>query len=232
MIPTNLKSHLLWPLPFLFFIAGYYGINFFARTQETVTTPDLIGKQIPDALLAASNTQLALKIIETQEATTFTEPTILEQIPAPGMTVRVGSTVHIMVAQPPATEQTPDLITSNQTNLPKPCTITGIHVATSLPVKDGTPLAQYPEPGAPLRDTITVYKSKNDELLIMPDVTGHLVFEVEDLWKKYGLQVEVHAEHVKASKFQLTDTARITEQQPQAGTIFNVNKPPVIHLRV
>ena len=230
MTRNSIFNSLRWLIPFACFIAGYYCINIAFPTERTVTVPNLMGTSTTDALQMVSQANLCLKTIETRESKNFLFPMVLEQIPAANLSVKPRSTVYIIVAQPPAIKLTPDYSQITINNEQSEHAIKNVMVLSPKLMPSNSFIAQYPQSDTPLVVPITIYRAQNENVFIMPDCTGHLVFEVEDLCNKNGLRFEIHPS-TRSQADKLIETSRVIAQQPQPGTLFELASAPTLHIK-
>lgn len=228
---------LLWTLPFICFVAGYYTTSLFIAHSPTTITPELIGKNCTDALSYTSQANLSLKIVAIKENKNSKQPTVLEQTPAQGVVVKTRSTVHIIIAQPPATPLTQDFIHTPEHLWNVGENVSIIPIASHNTGKEKNTIAQWPEPGTPLQETTTIYSEQEPENYIMPNLIGQALYKAEDLLKKYEIHYQIHSQPDRKHSSTdspindfLPETAPIIDQQPKAGSIFSVKNAPTMHL--
>ena len=224
----------LWVMPFIFFISGYFGMNFFIPTHQ-VTTPTLIFKTIPEALELTSQESLGLIIASTKEDTLIKEPIIVQQTPLPGTKIKKNKTMYIVVAQPPSIDTMPSCIGLRLTECQK--TLHSLHTNSVYvdffsELEPDQCIAQWPEAHKNLEEHSYCYIASKKDVYLLPSLIGYQLFEVEDFLKKHGIHYKIHATIVEKKYPKLLATAKIIEQQPNANALISLKNPPTLYLHV
>ena len=224
-----------WFLPFLFFIAGYFFINYFYKKQD-ISAPDIVGKSICDAASALSKNKLNLRIIKEKEDATFTHGTILSQDPKIGKKIKQNQTVFVTVATNPPPAIAPFLVGKNQKEINQALKDKGLRSKVFLLNSNqpqGICLAQIPKQNEPLDNKkITIYVSSgNSKSIIMPDFKGLKISDIASLVEDNKIDLEItHSSPVEDEH--KCSYCIIEHQKPLSGTLIAPNKKIILQLQV
>jgi beta-lactam-binding protein with PASTA domain len=229
----SLPKKILWVLPFISFIMGYTMMKVIIPSP-TIAIPSVVGKNLLDTIETLSSCNLTAKIITKKEDSTLQEIKIIQQIPVAGTHVKPRQTVHLIIAEPKQPMMMPDMARVNEKNLEvdlrnyKKITIPLLSHQSTHSAKI---IAQFPEIATPIDYSYTLYTAAPEDLYTIPNFNGYSVFEAETMLKQNNIPYKLH-EQGRRPFHSLLDTAQIIAQQPKAGTVFSLQKPPILHLTI
>jgi len=222
-------------LPFCFFLAGYFFPTYYFHTNK-IETPNLVGKQIHEAIVITSHHNLNPRIIEQNEEPVLPEGTILHQTPHPGEKIKPHQTLFLVTAKKPAIRITPyflkkpiDTITKELAN--SDVRIKIYHIPHVFP--KGHCFAQFPKPQKPLEDnTIILYVAAHrKKIIIWPDFTNKTIEEVSTFLHDYDITPHV-VHNSMPSDLHSCSFYRIIEQRPLAGFLFSLDNTSSLHVQL
>lgn len=193
--------------------------------RKEVMVPDLRGKSVGTALELASSIGLTLK----KEAEEFDDSVpagaVLRQIPAPGMTVREGKIVRVVLSQGGETVFLPGIVGLPLRNaeilLRQRSLLLGeVSESYSLKLEKGMVLAQDPAAETSLEKNalVNVVISGGpppDGVVLMPDFRQKNISELSDWAKEQGISVQVEKD--PASLF---PSGTVLDQLPASDTVI------------
>jgi eukaryotic-like serine/threonine-protein kinase len=193
--------------------------------QEEVRTPDLTGQDIVNVIETVSQQGLQLKVDRREPHPTLPRDAVISQTPLPGVGIKKGRQVHVVVSQGPSETQAPKLVGENFRKADIMIRQSGfspgtISRASSNRVERDIVIAQEPEPGSPLErgDSISMLISTGNKvpLYVMPALTGKKAEEALKIVDRMGLQRRVITRPPGDKE---TGTDRIViHQKPAAGS--------------
>lgn len=223
-------KNLLWILPFLSFILGYRLLDYLYAVDKIVT-PNLIGRQLTDAIKIVSENNLNLRILSEQINSDLPENTILMQKPI-NQSVRPNQSIFVVISKKPTFEMIPNFGGYNETELASSLARLKLknksyYLPSILP--KGHCICQTTTSQSDLdqRKLITYISTGSTKWVVMPKL-------INRPWSDVNNFLQTH--HLKTSVKYLIDPKQITnfviEQQPAAGTIVNLEKLSQIDLCV
>jgi eukaryotic-like serine/threonine-protein kinase len=96
-------------LTIIFYYSVMYGIKFMSYKQE-VSTPNIKGEKVEDALRILHQNKLGMTLLEEQFSLEIAKGRIINQFPSPGVILKVDSNVRIIVSSGNESMTAPDLI--------------------------------------------------------------------------------------------------------------------------
>ncbi len=230
---NNILIHLKrfsWLMPFFIFISTYF-ILLFTFRPTCLVTPCLIGMPIQQALKELSGLQLGIHVMAIEHDAQLPEGMVMQQLPAPGRTIKKGQTIYVVLSEQPAKPQAPMMLYKTKEEIELAAAPLSLRVHYhSLPyaVPTGTCFAQWPAPHAALesKHMLCYVAAPQKQTIIWPDLVGMTCDEVEALLEVYSVQW-----HIEGKK---RPDALVQAQQPCAGTIITLDDSKTIkaHLRV
>lgn len=225
-------SYVSWAVPFVLFMAGY-ALAYFYMQKQSVVVPSIMGLTIQEAAGVLARHNMAMRLREEKEDEQFPEGTILQQVPAAYQRVRPQQQIFVTVAKAPQKILAPDFLHKDSIAVER--TAAHVKITTKqIQLKSRYPknlcFAQSVTPGQPLErlKMIAYISAGDDELVIMPNVVGLPFDQVQDFFKRSGVQVQV----VGLDQIQIRDKAVVVEQNPMAGTIIDLTKLKHVHVQV
>lgn len=224
----------LWLVPFIFFLGGYY------VTQRTVGSrvlqaPDLIGKNLQEAVGILAPYRLNLRILDEIEEPALPEGTILDQHPAPAANIKIHQPLGIVISHQPKPPTAPDFVNMTLSAIQKRADQSGLRLKTHFCTSEIYPadqcIAQTPPPGAPVTEkTINVYIAAHDTTpYLLPSFVGLPLDRVRTFLHTHNIPAEI-IPHEYARK--QCPNCIVVAQKPLAGSFIRSNNPPTVQLSV
>lgn len=226
-IPQSLYV-LIWFIPFIFFAFGYF-LSFINFQKKTRIVPNLIGKNLQEALLTTSAKQLALRLLQEKEDSLLPEGTIIQQSPKPYQTARLNQSIFVTISKKPKCFCAPNTLGKKIPEITAELIKHGIST-NIVTFKDkhsqGTCVAQAPQYGKEISNKkMLIYSSKGmDTLHIMPNLKQQSLKDGYKLAKQPHITVESFDTNGFPIHSEMSDYT-IIDQKPMAGSIINLKKP-------
>ncbi len=233
IIKKNLTPILL-TAPFLAFAMGY-AISFVTFQIKIKKVPNLIGKNLHQAMLNASSRQLSLRLLKEKEDDLLPEGTIIQQIPKPYQAARLNQSIFVIISKKPQPFRAPHFLGEK---IPTITPELAKHGISSKIVKfkgkhsSKICIAQAPQQGEEIANKkMILYVSKGiDNLNIMPNLKNLSLQEADNLLQQSkNITLETYDDYgalISSSSFGY----KIIDQKPMAGSIVDLNKPLSIQL--
>ena len=93
-------------IPFSMFMLGYIGTYFFVQQQE-FEVPDLVGKNVQEAIVALSALHVGVSLLAEKEDSGVSQGIILNQVPVGGSKIRAYKNVLVTVSKRPQAVKAP-----------------------------------------------------------------------------------------------------------------------------
>ncbi|MFH0898491.1 MAG: PASTA domain-containing protein [bacterium] len=243
---SKIFINLTWFFPFIAFFIGYI-LCFFVFQFRTKAIPNLIGKNLHQAMLNSSSNRFSLRLLNEKEDDLLPEGTIIQQIPKPYQFARLNQSIFVTIAKKPQPFCTPDFLGKKTLSITPELTKNGIssktislspRIESETKSKENpscqTCIAQSPQYGEPLiNKKMTLYISeKTPNLYITPNFKGLALNAIQELLEPMK---NVDCETYDTSGFSVplaTSGYKILDQKPTAGTIVDLSKPLNIQLLV
>jgi beta-lactam-binding protein with PASTA domain len=168
--------------------------------QEEVRVPDLTGQDIVTAIETVTQQGLQLKVERREPHPTMPRDTVISQTPSPGIGIKKGRPVRIIVSQGPSETQTPNLVGEHMRKAEMTVRQAGffpgaLSRAWSEDVQRDVVIAQDPAAGSPLarggKISMLVSSGKKTTMLVMPKLIGKRAEEAVRTVERTGLQHRV-----------------------------------------
>ena len=213
-----------------------YGATYMYFQRQEVRVPNVIGKDVCQALMLAQKSRLGLRLVAQREDTTVPEGTILDQIPRPALSARINQTIFLTLSKQPALEQVPDFWGQEHKQIrsyarKNDVSLTVFYVYSKYP--QDTCIAQCPLPGGVLSNkAITICISLGSlPMYVVPDVRKSTVEDVEAALTRFGVRFErIHTEPIEAEH--TCQHCLVDEQFPAPGSIVDLSKGVFMQLQV
>lgn len=184
-------------LGIVYFLYNYFVSDLFTKTEEDVVPP-LIGANY-DELKLSDYPNFKIEIQEWRASDEYAYGYILDQSPAPGRTVKVGSTVGLIVSSGAEEKKMPDLVNMTLQNaltslntMSIPVTANPIYEESDV-VTDGYVIRTEPAKDEPLTEgqVVNIYVSLGTaaDLVRVPSLVGMTVENAKALIEAKGLSV-------------------------------------------
>lgn len=240
MIPYPFLKKILYPfilfVPFIFFLSGYFTLDLLLHRSHT-TTPNVLGRSLPEALRIISAENLNIRLLSYKEDEQSQEGTILSQNPSPASSIRPQQTVFLIASCKPREQKNPtcigksyDLVTKD---LKEQNLCYKIHYVSSNHPKR-TCIAQIPDPGKESSPTpLILYFSEevDSSLILLPFFNEYPVQEVISFLTEAAIPFSLfHAQPLEPDH--TCATCVIKAQKPLGGSFIDKRNPPTIQLKV
>jgi beta-lactam-binding protein with PASTA domain len=193
--------------------------------QEEVRVPDLRGQDIVNVIETVAQQGLQLKVDRREPHPTLPRDAVISQVPAPGVGIKKGRQVHVVVSQGPSDTEALKLVGENFRKADMMIRQAGFSPGTvsrvsSDRVERDIVIAQDPEAGSPLEKggsiSLLISTGKKAPRYVMPVLTGKKAEEALRIIDRIGLQCRVIT---RPPGDKATGTDRIVmHQEPGAGS--------------
>lgn len=193
--------------------------------QEEVRTPDLTGQDIVNVIEIVTQQGLQLKVERREPHPTLLRDTVISQTPLPGIGIRKGRQVRVVVSQGPIDTLVPKLLGEHYRKADMVARQAGftpgvISRVYSESVERDLVIGQAPEAGSPHerggKINMLVSSGKKAPSYAMPKLTGKKAEEAIKIVEHLGLQHRVVS---KASgDKQASQSRMVMHQKPAAGS--------------
>lgn len=206
-------------------IASAFAVVALLLRQEEVRVPDLTGRDIVSVIEMITQQGLQLKIDRLEPHPTLARDMVISQSPAPGMGIKKGRQVRVVLSQGPTDMQAPKLVGEHFRKADMMIRQAGFSPGVVSRVSSDSAdrdvvIAQVPEPGSQLERggklNILVSAGKKIRPYAMPKLTGKRPEEAVRIVDRMGLQ---HRITMKISGDRLPAPSRVVVgQKPAAGS--------------
>jgi beta-lactam-binding protein with PASTA domain len=228
-------SSYFWLLPFFCFITGYLALQHVYRIDQ-LAAPNLIGKQLPDAVAQLSDDNLNIRLIDQKEDPDLPQGTILSQTPAAGQKVKPHQAIHVVISKQQQKKVCPLLLGKNTTEIQTELADLKIRnksypVASNQPIN--TCVAQFPSVGQVLDDprVITYISAGDKKPVLMPNFKNKSATQAIEFCKQLPQLIQLEITHADAQPRDhiCGEQCIIIDQRPLAGSLENLdNKKPLL----
>lgn len=227
----NNKLGIAWTVPFLGFAIGYLGMYFFVQ-QNSVMTPNVIGKSLQDCAEILSQNRLGIRMLKELEDSSLPEGIVMDQFPRGGHKVRPNQDIFVTVSRRPKIMLTPDFTNLKLKDMSTIVSKYGIDLNSVFLFSNhqvNSCIAQNPRPGSELgRRRVSAFISKGPfPLFIVPNFKNYSVQEVKTVLDSY----DVHLDVINTTTSSELDI-KIIDQSPAAGSIISVDRPIQVQLQI
>ena len=223
-------SKLLWILPFISFVMGYQLLNMI-YTVDKMTTPNLVGKQLTEAIKITSSHNLNLRIISEQIDADLPENTILTQKPV-HQNIKPNQAIFVVVSKKPQAQIVPNLCGYTEMEIKE------ILAKSNLKTKNyylpnmapkGYCICQTPAADATLNDhkLLTYISAGSTRWVVMPKLTGLLLTDIKNFLEMHDIKINIK---YLSDKYQPANL--VIEQKPNVGTIVSLDKLTQVEIYV
>jgi len=214
-------NSILWIIPFISFLLGYFTINLVFSVNKKITVPSVVGLQFKDAAKNLSEKNLNIRILAEKVDDDLPDGTIITQSPFETEVKHLQS-IYLTISKKPDQKLAPDFSRKEIYEINKFTQKNGIKVKSYLVpsnLKKSSCIAQFPKIDEPLEDNrITIYISNGDKKkVIFPDLRGLELQNALEFLNLYSIKPNVIENENKKQKI-------ITEQRPLPGSIVDLDK--------
>jgi eukaryotic-like serine/threonine-protein kinase len=194
--------------------------------QEEVRAPDLTGQDIVTVIDMVAQQGLQLKVDRREPHPSIPRDTVISQTPAPGIGIKKGRQVRVVVSQGSADTQSPKLVGEHFRKADMVIRQAGFSPGTvarvsSDSVERDVVIAQAPDAGSPLerggRVNMLVSTGKKTPPFVMPRLTGKKVEEAVRTIDRLGLQHRMVLKAAGDNKA-MAQVRTVLGQKPAAGS--------------
>jgi len=206
--------------------------------EEQVMIPDLIGKELTEALLEMQLKELYPRIDLRYTQTSRDKGLILEQDPPPGQIVKAGRRVRLVVSQGVIVDRVENFVTRNidDVRMDMMTLLTASAGVTLLSIREpvmyeysaerpGTILAQKPEPGTaitgPISMDFVVSRGRDNQTVIVPQFTGLSIFSALNIISDTGINFRFTQREIRDNERGET----IVSQSRTEGSTISITTP-------
>jgi len=168
--------------------------------QEEVRTPDLVGQDIVGVIETMRQQGLELKVDRREPHASLPRDTVVSQSPLPGIGIKKGRQVRVVLSQGPSDMQAPKLVGELFRKADVMIRQAGFFPGEVARVSSDTidrdiVIAQDPPAGSPIdrtaRISMLVSAGKRRPMYVMPKLTGRKAEEAVKVVDRMGLQHRV-----------------------------------------
>lgn len=203
--------------------------------KDEIVTPNVIGKSLQESVAILSRNHLNIRLLHEQEDPVLPEGTILDQLPKPYHKVKSNQNIFVTVSKRESLMQVPDFFGHQHDEVIDMAEKRGIELKTFF-VEDsgykGSCIAQSPQAGTLFerKRMIVYFSAEQSSLYIMPSFKNQPIAEVEEALTTANIAFEVLHDH-QEEEHQCA-SCRVIDQQPQAGSIIDLNRKITVQLQV
>ena len=226
---------MLWILPFLSCVLGYFVTHSFFHTKE-IPAPNFVGKSVQHAIRESSRVGINIRLLREKIDPDLKEGIVLEQLPKQSNNVKPNQYVFLTLSKHPQGIRTPDILGAAQKEISNQCRGLGVRAKTFwLPSRcpKGMCVAQFPQAGQSLdnRALVAYISSGRSKFVIFPDLRGQPISEVIKFLESEGVKIEiVHNEHDEENHD--CSECKVIDQNLMPGSIVNKTKGLYVQLQV
>lgn len=179
----------------LAFAGGVYWVT--AKGPGEITVPNLIGQRLEEARASAEACGLRIEVKQQKYADGVAPSSVLSQDPQGGSAIADGSVVWVDISVGREYVNLPDFSGFNEERACRELNDLGLNFTVILKenkeIAAGAVLGQEPEPGVRLAvgSEVTLYVSKGDLGITLPDVSGKEARSAEAELKNLGLKAVI-----------------------------------------
>lgn len=230
----NSFKHWIWLLPLICFFGSYFIFHCFFSSHH-LSTPSLIGKQLPEAIQLLSDCNLNMRVLSQKEDDDLAPGTILSQLPSAQSSIRPHQSLFVVLSKKAEQKKAPHFLQKKRFNCLEIAEKQNILVKIyeTSHITEDICIGQIPEPGQPLIDNrITLYISQClSKPILLPSFKKRPVEEITTFLTERCINFSiVHAKPV--DQLHSCKNCIVTQQKPLAGSLIDLKKPLTIQLFV
>lgn len=229
-------KHILYLLPFLFFISGYYTLAWITHVT-TAQVPPLVGLSLTEAVLRLAEQQLNVRVLAFHEEPDIAPGTIVSQIPSAGSAAKPQQRVFVVIAKEPEVTRAPSLVGIDSQQAQQSARKQGLQVQRIVVAGAGYPhdmvIAQAPQAGEAVNDGLVIIyvAGAQQAMVVMPNFVGMPVADVQRFCAEEGGTVQISYASAR-DELQGVEQCRVRDQRPLPGSIVELGKGLKIQLSV
>ena len=227
---------LLYFVPFLFFVIGYYALSRLTHVKA-VQVPALVGLSLSKAVMELSDKQLNVRILAFHEDPDIAPGTIINQIPGAGVSIKPHQRVFVVVAKEPEVFKAPRLIGVQIDQAQQIAKKNDLYVKQYPIISAHYPknmvVAQWPHEGNAMKDKeIALYVcSGNEPTVVFPDFFDVPVPVVQQFCAQQGIALDVSYVTAYDEKYHYAQCI-VKNQRPLAGSLIDMGKGLKSHISI
>jgi len=226
---------ILWVIPFLSFLSGYYLVSYFFSINE-IEVPNLIGKTLAEASKILSDHNLNLRILTQKEDPDLPDGTILDQNPVK-QKIKVNKSIYLVVSKKFVDCKMPEFRGKEFSEIKQFIEKLGIRSKVYYLegiFKENQCICQFPMPGKLFdkNGKIILYLSSGNSKkpILFPDFRDLNLKEVIDFLSLYNLNANLSFKN--SEQYDPNNLYKIVDQRPLSGSLINLSKNINIQLHV
>jgi beta-lactam-binding protein with PASTA domain len=229
-------KHVSFLIPFVGFIFGYSFVCLYLQTKTEVS-PNLVGKNVQEAIYILSKKNLGLKLLREKEDSLLPEGTVINQIPFPNQKVKCNQSLLVTLSKKPPTKFAPNLFGKTSTKMLEELAdlqVTGKMIQIKSNEKNNTIIAQSPPAGGEITEQkMILYLSQEKEaLFLVPNFKGQDLKQVKEYLHRMNIKCETFDPMFLVVEKHGEFDFKIVNQQPIPGTIVDLRKELRMQLEV
>lgn len=225
----KVKKFFLWIIIFLVLSVFLYHVTgIIVHSKKEVVVPNIINKPISEALDIVSKAKLSLRKIDEVYNPNYPAGTVVTQQPQPGMVVREGRVINVILSRGGEKVFVPNIIGEERRKAEVLLRQYSLFVGTvterySLKFAKNRIVQQQPQEGevvdknTPVNIVVSLGPPPED-VILMPDFKNKNVNEVYQWAQKYGFEVKIREEIVDGYT-----EGEVIDQNPQPDETVNNN---------
>lgn len=228
-------NKILWTLPFISFLCGYFIINQLFNTKKEVETPYLVGTSIIEATKILSDNNLNIRILSQKEEPDLIPGTIISQNPI-NQKVKQNQTVYVIVSKKPNFYKMANFmgkkIDEIQSIIKKENIKANIYYHESI-LPENYCIAQFPAPNSEIADKkILLYiSSGNNREIIFPNFKFSQLKKIVNLLNLNNIKTKIVMKNLH-EEYNANKDYTIIDQRPHAGSLIKLNSNLIVQLIV
>jgi len=202
--------------------AGFITARLIVKSGKEIQVPDVRGMEVVDALETLSRAELSLKVDGFEYSSSVTRNAVLRQEPDPGIRLKTGGSIRIVLSRGPERIPVPNLVGMTRRQAEIMLKRNGLlvgHISEThfAAPEQGRILAQQPEPLNSIQRgsavNLLVSLGPRRPRYIMPDLTGRPLGQAVLTLERMNLKVgEIRTLHHLAAR-----PGQVLEQTPEKG---------------
>lgn len=230
----NIKSY-RWTTPFFSFLLGYALLHIIL-TPHPIETPQLLGKNISDALHISSSKNLYLRVIHEKEDKDLQEGIVISQTPQEGQKIKPGQHIFIVISKKPPQTELPSIVglcVEAAQKKTEPLGIVNKQIKFPSHYPNNTIIAQIPSAHEFVSDNkmISYVSCNQDKRVIFPDLTNKTVQDVQEFLQLYEIKPKIYHKKTIDQKHSCTQ-CKVAQQRPLSGSIVQLSEKLSVYLEV
>lgn len=228
-------NNILWILPFISFLFGYYIINQLFNRKKKIEVPNLIGTSIIQATKILSDYNLNIRILSQKEEPDLSPGIIISQNPI-HQKVKPNQTVYVVVSRKPDLFKMPNFkgkkIDEIQSIIVKENIKAKIYYCESL-LPENHCITQFPSPNSLLEEKklILYLSSGNNKEIVFPNFKNSELKKIINLLNLNNIKTKIVMKNLH-EEYNPNKHYIIIDQRPFSGSLIKLNSNIIVQLIV